>query len=59
MLGRVHMRVISEIGEHIHQKLVRKKIIKERNWNPNIRFAFWAVFLIATVINGFLVSSPL
>ncbi len=47
--------VISEIGEHIHQKLVRKKIIKERNWNPNIRFAFWAVFLIATVINGFLV----
>ncbi len=47
--------VISEIGEHIHQKLVRKKIIKERSWNPNIRFAFWAVFLIATFIDGILV----
>jgi len=47
--------VISEIGEHIHQKLVKKKIIKERSWNPNIRFAFWAVFLIATFVDGFLV----
>ena len=47
--------ILSEIGEYWHQKLVQKKIIKERSWNPNIRFAFWAVFLIMTFIDGFLV----
>jgi len=47
--------ILSEIGEYIHQKLIHKKIIKKRVWNPNIRFAFWAVFLIATFIDGFLV----
>ena len=47
--------VISEIGEYIHQKLVSKKIIKERHWDPRIRFAFWAVILIVTFVDGFLV----
>ena len=47
--------ILSEIGEHIHQKLVSKRVIKERKWNPNIRFAFWAVFLGVTFIDGFLV----
>jgi ferredoxin-type protein NapH len=47
--------IISEIGEHIHQKLVRKKIIKERSWNPNIRFAFWALFLVITFVDAFLI----
>ncbi len=47
--------ILSEIGEYWHQKLVQKKIIKEKSWNPNIRFAFWAVFLIMTFIDGFLV----
>jgi len=47
--------VISEIGEYIHQKLVSKKIIKERHWDPRIRFAFWAVILIVTFLDGFLV----
>ena len=47
--------ILSEVGEHWHQLLVRKKIIKERSWNPNIRFAFWAVFLAMTFIDGFLV----
>ncbi len=44
-----------EIGEHIHQKLVRRKIIEDREWTPNIRFAFWGVFILATFIDGFLV----
>jgi len=47
--------LLSEIGEHIHLKLVRKKIIKERKFNPNIRFFFWAVFLAAAFIDGYLV----
>lgn len=47
--------LLSEIGEHIHMKLVRKKIIKERKFNPNIRFFFWAVFLAAAAIDGYLV----
>jgi ferredoxin-type protein NapH len=47
--------ILSEIGEYWHQKLVRKKVIKSREWNPNIRFAFWAVFLVVTFLDTFLV----
>jgi len=47
--------LLSEIGEHIHNNLVRKKIIKERKFNPNIRFFFWIVFILAAVIDGYLV----
>ncbi|WP_456485998.1 NapH/MauN family ferredoxin-type protein [Hydrogenimonas sp.] len=47
--------VLSEIGEAIHMNLVRKKIIKERNWDPRIRFAFWAAFIVLTAIDGFLI----
>jgi len=47
--------LLSEIGEYIHMKLVRKKIIKERKFNPNIRFFFWAVFIVAAAIDGYLV----
>ncbi len=47
--------LLSEIGEHIHMKLVRKKIIKERKFNPNIRFFFWAAFLVGAAIDGYLV----
>ena len=47
--------LLSEIGEHIHLKLVRKKIIKERKFNPNIRYFFWVVFLAAAFIDGYLV----
>ncbi len=47
--------LLSEIGERIHQKLVRKKIIKERKHNPNIRFLFWVIFLIAAGVDGYLV----
>jgi ferredoxin-type protein NapH len=47
--------LLSEIGERIHQKLVRKKIIKERKHNPNVRFLFWAIFLVAAAVDGYLV----
>ena len=47
--------LLSEIGEHIHMKLVRKKIIKERKYNPNIRFFFWVAFLVAAAVDGYLV----
>ena len=47
--------VLSEIGEYIHYRLVKKKIIKERKFNPNIRFLFWAVFIAAAAIDGYLV----
>jgi len=46
---------LSEIGEHIHLKLVRKKIIKERKFDHRVRFFFWAIFLIAAAVDGYLV----
>ena len=47
--------LLSEIGEKIHLVLVKKKIIKERNFNPNIRFAFFGIFLLAAFVDGYLV----
>ncbi len=47
--------LLSEIGEKIHLVLVKKKIIKSRKFDPRIRFFFWAIFLIAAAIDGFLV----
>jgi len=47
--------LLSEIGERIHQILIRKKIIKEHRFNPNVRFIFWAIFLAAAAIDGYLV----
>ncbi|WP_331774262.1 NapH/MauN family ferredoxin-type protein [Sulfurospirillum sp. 1612] len=47
--------LLSEIGEKIHLKLVSKKIIKERKFDPRIRFFFWIVFLLAAFIDGYLV----
>ncbi|MCF6172344.1 MAG: NapH/MauN family ferredoxin-type protein [Campylobacteraceae bacterium] len=47
--------LLSEIGEKIHLKLVNKKIIKARKFNPNIRFYFWFIFLLAAFLDGFLV----
>jgi ferredoxin-type protein NapH len=47
--------LLSEIGERIHQILVRKKIIKEHRFNPNIRFIFWVIFLVAAAVDGYLV----
>lgn len=47
--------LLSEIGEYIHYRLVKKKIIKERKFNPNIRFFFWIAFVLAAFLDGFLV----
>ncbi len=47
--------LLSEIGEYIHLKLVKKRIIKERKFDPKIRFFFWAVFLLASLVDGYLV----
>jgi len=47
--------LLSEIGERIHLKLVRKKIIKERRFDPHLRFFFWIVFLLAAFMDGYLV----
>ena len=42
--------LLSEIGERIHQVLVRKKLIKEHRFNPNVRFIFWVIFLAAALL---------
>jgi ferredoxin-type protein NapH len=47
--------LLSEIGEKIHLKLVSKKIIKSRKFDPRLRFFFWVVFLLAAAVDGFLV----
>jgi len=47
--------LLSEIGEKIHLGLVSKKIIKERKFDPRIRFFFWIVFLLAAFLDGYLV----
>jgi len=47
--------LLSEIGERVHQILVNKKIIKERRFNPRIRYVFWIIFLVAAFFNGYLV----
>lgn len=47
--------LLSEIGERIHIKLVSKKIIKERKFDPRLRFFFWLLFLVAAFVDGYLV----
>ena len=47
--------MLSEIGERIHQILIRKKIIKEHKFNHNVRFVFWVIFLVAAALDGYLV----
>ena len=47
--------LLSEIGERIHQILVNKKIIKDRRFNPRIRYVFWIIFLAAAFFDGYLV----
>ena len=47
--------LLSEIGEYIHLKLVSKKIIKEKKFNPKVRYVFWIIFLLAAFIDGYLV----
>ncbi|WP_200763992.1 NapH/MauN family ferredoxin-type protein [Nitrosophilus alvini] len=47
--------LISEIGERIHQILVNRHIIKERKFDPRVRYIFWAIFLVMAAVDGYLV----
>ena len=47
--------ILSEIGEKWHNTLVAKKIIKDREFDHRIKYAFWAIFLILSFTSGYLV----
>jgi ferredoxin-type protein NapH len=47
--------IISEVGEKLHNMLVKKKIIKERAFDNRIRHIFWAIFLVLAFTSGYLV----
>jgi len=47
--------LLSEIAEKFHNTLVNKKIIKSREFNHNVRYVFWAIFLILSFTSGYLV----
>ena len=47
--------ILSEIGEKWHNTLVKKKIIKSRNFDHRVRYIFWAIFLILSFTSGFIV----
>jgi len=47
--------MISEIAEKLNNVLVKKKIIKERTFNKNVRYIFWAMFLIMAFTSGYIV----
>ncbi len=47
--------ILSEIGEKLHNTLVKKKIIKERKFDHRVRYIFWAIFLVLSATSGYLV----
>lgn len=47
--------ILSEIGEKIHNTLVRKKIIKSREFDYRVRYLFWIIFLTLSFTSGYLV----
>lgn len=47
--------ILSEIGEKIHNSLVRKKIIKSREFDHRVRYLFWIIFLTLSFTSGYLV----
>jgi len=47
--------LLSEIGEKWHNKLVAKKIIKDRKFDHRVKYFFWAIFLILAFTSGYLV----
>jgi len=51
--------LLSEIAEKFHNTLVNKKIIKNRDFNHNVRYVFWAIFLILSFTSGYLVFESL
>lgn len=47
--------ILSEIGEKLHNTLVKKKIIKSRKLDHRVRHIFWAMFMIMAFTSGYLV----
>lgn len=47
--------LLSEIGEKLNNTLVKKKIIKPREFDHRVRHIFWFIFLILSFISGYLV----
>lgn len=47
--------ILSEVGEKWHNTLVSKKIIKERKFDHRVRHIFWAMFLLFSLVSGYLV----
>ena len=47
--------LLSEIGEKLHDRLVAKKIIKNRKFDHRVKYLFWSMFLILSAISGYLV----
>ena len=47
--------LLSEIGEKLNSKLVKKKIIKARAFDNRVRHVFWVLFLVLSFVSGFLV----
>lgn len=47
--------ILSEIGEKLHNTLVKKKIIKSRKLDHRVRHIFWAMFIIMAFTSGYLV----
>jgi len=46
---------LAELGEKIHQRLKKKKIIKNHTFDRKIRYYFYGLFLILALITGFTV----
>jgi len=47
--------LLSEIGEKLNNVLVKKGVVKERNFDNRVRYIFWAIFLALSFISGYLV----
>jgi len=47
--------ILSEVGEKLNSILVKKKIIKTREFDNRVRHLFWAIFLLLSFISGYLV----
>lgn len=46
---------LAEFAERIHAILVKKGVIKERDFSPNLRYVFFACFAILSLFSGYLI----
>lgn len=47
--------LLSEIGEKLNSILVKKKIIKAREFDNRVRHVFWVIFSVLAFVSGYLV----